>query len=96
MQRVTILTADSETMQNEYSSVELIRIYPNPAEQYLFCPQLSKCFNNIIICTIAGEVVTSLADQHHGYIDVHKLEKGIYLLKGNNKETPFSFRFVVK
>lgn len=72
-----------------------VQYYPNPVKTELYIPQLKE-YGKITVYAINGEVVNSKIDFYNDYMNVSKLPEGIYLFRGFDHQSPFSFRFVVK
>jgi len=72
-----------------------IRIFPNPASQYL---QLSSVegVTNLQIFNILGQPLISKINPGTGTIDISGLNSGIYLIQIRQKESDKTFRFIKK
>lgn len=93
VQGVTVLTAQRVSSTFSFTNNQTVEFYPNPVSGLLYCGQLNN--DNFSVISISGEKVTSFVEWHNGYIDVSQLNKGIYLIIGNNPRHPFTFRFIV-
>jgi len=69
----------------QIENTQEIKIYPNPAKEYLHIPQSNKFFDYELF-TIHGKII-SKGKIKSQFLNVTNLEKGVYLIKINNIHT---------
>ncbi len=82
----------------EYGSDENIRIYPNPASDYLAIKIDSKVINkdaSVKIFNSQGQQVYGITSNNETQIDVSQLSNGIYFLEVNDSELVYKSKFAI-
>jgi len=75
-----------EEVENENQ----LLVYPNPAKDYIKIANASSEKSNIVIYSLDGKMLLQEEKFNNEQIDISLLEKGIYVLKVNNRTFKFS------
>ncbi len=87
-QNVSIIAAGLTDLENDSE----IRIYPNPATDFIEIKSKSN-YSSIIIIDVNGKLVKEI-NNSNSKIDVSNLTKGVYFLKITNKNTSLIKKFI--
>lgn len=83
------------TDTEEVESTTTIKVFPNPANDYLSIYYHSKTtLQEVEIRTISGKIIQSILPNHIGNIDVSGLANGFYLIKINADKKSIYKKFV--
>ncbi|MFC2129173.1 T9SS type A sorting domain-containing protein [Bacteroidota bacterium] len=79
-------TSDQSVRVDKFESNSNIKLYPNPSNNYLQISNLSER-ENLEIFSVLGKKVFEGTISNDEKIDIHELQKGLYLLKFENGST---------
>jgi hypothetical protein len=97
----TVIILSNVTSINDVQSSIGVKLYPNPANDFLFVELNDKkaLISNVKISDITGRTVTEineLSSSGTGRIDVSSLKSGVYNLSYLTKDGANNTRFIVK